>query len=175
MRYLNQPKEKTERSHYDLDRIYPMLTGRHRVLRVFEKMDYRYVHMGSWWEPTRSHHRAEKNYNVSNLFTSSEVIEAYSRGTMQPFVYEKLLPLLDIGAADRVSDQCRRIPFQFDALKSIVDDTTPTFVFAHFLLPHSPYVFVENGRCMSAAEADGRTVHENYIGQLRYPNRRFAN
>jgi len=65
------------------------------------------------------------------------------------------------------------VPFQFEALKNIADDTTPTFVFAHILVPHDPYVFDEKRCCFTRAEADERTTDENYIRQLKYANQKI--
>ena len=173
MRYLDELAKEIGSGSSDLGRVYPMLTGRHRVLGVFEKIGYQYVHMGSWWEPTRHHIRADESYNITSLLTSSEAIIAYSKGTVKPFVDQQVLPLLNIDTSNIVNEQCRRVPFQFEALKNIVDDTTPKFVFAHFLIPHDPYVFNENGRCMTWAEADERTGKENYIGQVKYVNQKI--
>ena len=46
----------------------------------------------------------------------------------------------------------------------------PTFLFAHILLPHEPYVFDADGRCLSLAEMDARGPKAGYDGQLRYAN-----
>jgi len=173
MRYLYRLTEEVGSGSKDLKRTFPMLTGRHRVLGIFEKMGYRYVHMGSWWQPTMHHDRANENYNITSLFTSSEAITAYSKQTIQPLISRMLQRLLNIDTPDRVSEQCRRVPFQFDALTNLAEDPRPTFVFAHFLVPHKPYVFDENGRCMSKAEARQRTTSENYIGQMKYVNQKI--
>jgi hypothetical protein len=169
MRYLDALAEDVWSGSSDLYHVLPMLTGRHRVLGVFKRMGYRYVHMGSWWQPTRRHSESDDSYNLSSIFSSSEAVSAYSRGTVQPLVYRQLMPLLNIDTSD-LGEQCRRVPFQFEALKSIADDSDPTFVFAHFLVPHDPFVFDDDGRCMGEAEADQRGYNENYIGQVKYIN-----
>src|SRR4029453_13136337 len=58
--------------------------------------------------------------------------------------------------------------FQVDALERISIDPATTFTFAHFLLPHTPYIFAANGRF--APSAPNRAVEEAYIDQLRYTN-----
>jgi hypothetical protein len=156
--------------------IYRMIQGNHRVLRAFRKLGYRYVHMGSWWEPTRYHELADENYNLnmgswwdpkSGLFSSSEAVSVYNSGTMLPFVYG----LFGGYEVKWGREQCERIPYQFDKLKQVATSAAPTFVFAHILLPHSPYVFDENGRCMSPEESRRRSLRDNYIGQVKYANK----
>ena len=44
------------------------------------------------------------------------------------------------------------------------------FYFAHFLIPHPPYVTHETGRCMEIAEALSRSRKQNYTGQMTYAN-----
>jgi hypothetical protein len=45
------------------------------------------------------------------------------------------------------------------------------FVFAHFLVPHPPFVLDADGRCISAQEATSRTRAENYTRQVMFTNR----
>jgi hypothetical protein len=44
----------------------------------------------------------------------------------------------------------------------------PKFVFAHFILPHPPYVFDRHGRARSETKRDGNV--NGYLEQLRYAN-----
>jgi ribosomal protein L11 methylase PrmA len=68
-------------------------------------------------------------------------------------------------------DQCKRVPFQFAKVKELVQRTEPTFVFAHILVPHFPFVFDETGRCMSQAESDKLSTRDKYVGQVKYANK----
>ena len=43
-------------------------------------------------------------------------------------------------------------------------------MFAHILLPHEPYLFDADGRCLSLAEAAARDPEAGYLAQLRYAN-----
>src|SRR5688500_10261409 len=42
------------------------------VVRQFQALGYRYLHLGSWWNPTRTDAVADRNYNADGVsdFTS---------------------------------------------------------------------------------------------------------
>src|SRR4029453_1716434 len=56
----------------------------------------------------------------------------------------------------------------FDALESTLDRPGRTFVFAHFLVPHDPYVFGEDGHFVTEDESADRTREQLFIDQSRY-------
>ena len=47
----------------------------------------------------------------------------------------------------------------------------PTYVFTHFILPHDPYVFAPDGRCLTRAESIARGRMQGYVGQVAYARR----
>ena len=66
--------------------------------------------------------------------------------------------------------QCQRVPQQMEQIKRTGGRPGPTFLFAHILLPHEPYVFDSEGRCLSLAEMDARGPKAGYGGQIHYAN-----
>ena len=66
--------------------------------------------------------------------------------------------------------QCVQVPDKFDRLERSSNEEGPKFVFAHFLLPHDPFVFREDGSCMTEAESAARNPTRNYIDQVGYSN-----
>jgi hypothetical protein len=75
----------------------------------------------------------------------------------------------------------QRILYTFDTLKNVPATEEPTFVFAHIISPHLPFVFDENGEKvnpyrdyqMDGGLATGLTLNEyvkGYRGQLIYMN-----
>jgi hypothetical protein len=67
---------------------------------------------------------------------------------------------------DRVV-QWNRVHFQIDKLEETARDPDPTFTFAHFTLPHTPYVFHADG---SLTDPGYRPSEVAYVDQLRYTN-----
>jgi hypothetical protein len=176
MDYLDELAAREGKNSSNWRPMYQMLEGEYRVLRAFRAAGYRYVHMGSWWAPTRYHRFADENYNIEGASAASEAVSTYLQGTALPFFYRKALPLLHISApsgqlADRWDAQCRRIPYQFETLRGIARRSEPTFVFAHLLLPHFPFVFDAEGRCMSPDESGKVSPRDQYVGQVRYASK----
>jgi hypothetical protein len=130
------------------------------VARTFEAMGYKYDHIGSWWGPTAVDPTADDNprYGIFSEF-------------MGMFLATTAIPPIEqlFGAAPNFEREAwDRIPFQVGALQDIASDPAPTFTFAHFLLPHPPYVFHADGTFVWP-DPD-RPVEEAYIDQLRYTN-----
>ena len=176
MDYLDALTREAGRGSDNATYIFRMIQGQHRVLRAFRKLGYRYVHLGSWWEPTRYHRLADQNYNINYEragFEFSEAALVYLRGTLYPVIDHIFIYASDLDAKwDQ--QQCKRIPYQFAKLKEVSKRAEATFVFAHFLLPHYPYVFDEDGRCMSSEESGQRSLRDNYVGQVKYANRELT-
>lgn len=175
MDYLDALTREAGRGSGNWDHSFRMIKGQHRVLRAFRKLGYRYVHLGSWWGPTRYNGLADQNYNIDIKragFVFSEAALVYMKGTLVPYIDKIFLRQfgLDHASGTRWDIQCKRIPYQFAKLKEVAKRAEPTFVFAHFLLPHGPYVFDEDGRCMSSEESGQRSGRDNYVGQVKYAN-----
>ncbi|MEX0983737.1 MAG: sulfatase-like hydrolase/transferase [Actinomycetota bacterium] len=129
--------------------------------RALQSVGYRYVHIGSWWEPTWDDPTADINYVYGGF---SEFTEAYWDTTMLPVISQ----LLGLSSApdDRLV-QWNRVHFQMEQIASTARDPGPTFTFAHFTLPHTPYVFHADG---SLVENVARPSEVAYVDQLRYTN-----
>ena len=64
-----------------------------------------------------------------------------------------------------------RVLYQLEKLKHLPKIDGPTFAFAHFLIPHPPYVFEADGNSVSMFEERSRTEKVNYLNQLKYTNK----
>jgi hypothetical protein len=134
----------------------------HKVRQFLHSKGYRYIHMGSWWEPTRKNKFADENVNAVPL---PENFYLLHDTTM-------LKPISDaLGIMDLRYEHWRSTREQFQNLTTKVEANGPKFVLAHFLLPHEPYVFSPNGKYVTFDEAGKRTVEANYIDQVVYANR----
>lgn len=100
------------------------------VARHFKEQGYRVVHFATNWRATADMDDADIVYHPEPWFLQQEFMGVFLRTTaLRPF-------------AASVADTHL---FMFDKLKDIPDDPRPTFTFAHFILPHNPYVFDADG------------------------------
>jgi hypothetical protein len=90
----------------------------------------------------------------------------YSTTILNP-IFHKL------GIYDPYKEQWKRVLYKFDRIAEIPKINEPTFVFAHMLIPHAPYVFNKNGKYLTEEEANRRSETENYIGQIIYLNKKL--
>jgi hypothetical protein len=133
---------------------------------------YEYVHIGSWWDPTARSSVADVNLGLE---TPSDFATGWLATTMLPAITRRLAKVgIHLGVADLEPHelQYRSALAGFDALESTLDRPGRTFVFAHFLVPHDPYVFGEDGSFVSEEDAVGRSRQRQFLDQSRYTMRR---
>ncbi len=139
----------------------------HAVGRFLTDLGYRYVHIGSRYEPTRTADRATVNRRLENTsdFTNA-VIDSSLTGT----ILERLgYTEMDI-RRQRQLDWAR---FGLDAIDQTVNEPGPKFVFAHLLLPHPPYVLDEHGNTVPDDVDAKRSTADSYEAQMRYLDTRI--
>lgn len=166
MGYLDFLREAPRSKIGDWHPIYDLL-GNHRVGRFLKSRGYDFIQMGAWWGPTHYNAFADENYS----FGFSEFDYWYLRKTIVPTVLEVVAPSSTY--ANRMQSdlgQCHRVPRQIDKVMEISERNEATFVFAHILVPHDPYVFDPDGRCLSFEERKRRSERDGYVAQLRYAN-----
>jgi hypothetical protein len=131
------------------------------IARTFQAMGYKYEHIGSWWEATAEDPTADDNYVYG---TYTEFLGTFLSTTAVPSI-ERLFR----GTPNIEKEQWDRVHFQMRALGEIVSDPEPTFTFAHFLLPHVPYIFLSDGSFVPSDQ--DRPIEERYVDQLMYTNK----
>lgn len=155
-----------------VDRHGPDLTGQqplravlqeHEIGRVLRSLGYRYLHIGSWWDPTRTAAGADHVYPIlrtSELWSILQGSTVLGAPSAWGWFGTSDLPRLHREVAER----------QFVAVEDAAQRPGPKFVFAHFLLPHPPYVFDAEGGSVAEQPRtlDGRK--EAYLAQLRFTN-----
>jgi hypothetical protein len=135
----------------------------YRLWRRLRTLGYRYIHCGSGWQPTDRNRYADRN-------TSPNALPEFTSLLCQSTALNPLLHRLGLTDVDRVKRQ--RVLRQFRDLAAVVDDPAPTFVFAHFLVPHPPYVFDRDGKPLAPAVRARRSTPENMRQQLEFTNAR---
>lgn len=146
--------------------IYEMLRD-HRVARFLKARGYDFIQFGSWWVGTHDNPVADENHPHG----FSEFNMMYLRDTILRPVFHAL-PDTDLTMRlDWDNGQCQRVANQVREIKAIGDRSRPTFVFAHILVPHGPYVFAADGTCISERASAQRGYTQGYADQLFYANK----
>jgi len=170
MEYLNYLSEYEEESYKEGYRLYN-LTKNNKVIKFLKSQNYRFIHFGAG------------SYNADITYTTYRITDAertiikilYLENIISPIVkkvFNKDLVEEKIAHGPRESRR-EGIQFQLDKLSEIPEDSSSTFVFMHLLIPHSPYVFDEDGNYVSLEEEKRYTIQQNYIRQLKFLNKKL--
>lgn len=159
MDYLDGLVEEVGENTADLSPLYAMLQD-YEVWRLIKSADYQFIHVGSWWEPTRENRYADVNINYGGS------LPEFSRLVLKTTAIDLLGWMLGLWGDER-RIQYERVRYEFDEISKIPEREEPSFVFAHFLTPHPPYVFDSNGDLLPPQEdVSVRACEERYLGQL---------
>jgi len=113
------------------------LVRRSPAAAVLQTLGYEYIHIGSWYSDTRHSLIADQGFASPG---HSSFPSAFLRYTAAGLVADAL-GISETG--EKVHADAAE--YQFGILRSMFDEPGPKLVFAHVLLPHSPYVFTEEG------------------------------
>ncbi|MFL5750918.1 MAG: hypothetical protein ACJ767_09920 [Chloroflexota bacterium] len=136
--------------------------------RFLKDRGYEYVHIGSWWDPTAESSIADVNLGLE---TPSDFATAWLDTTMLPAITSRLAKLgIHVGVAGLEPHelQYQSALVGFDALHSTLGRPGRTFVFAHVLVPHDPYVFATDGSFVTDDAAADRSREQLFLDQSRY-------
>ena len=146
------------------------------VPAALKALGYSYVHLGNWWEPSATNVDADVSLRFAE---SAEFAGALWSTTALSLIW----PPAELGEdepgvdADEETLERRDIArattlYAFDRLEESAGRDGPTYVYAHFLVPHPPYVFDPDGSMPSEDEVGSRPERANYVRQLRWTNDR---
>ena len=146
----------------------------HRALRdhlpvpvTLTSLGYEYVHVASYWEPTATNADAD----IVVRYQDITEFEAVVRSTTMLMLLEPPEPPDRDPETIHFPSLARETTlFAFDAVEDAAARPGPTFVFAHVLVPHPPYVFDTDGSLPTAQEAQQRGEQERYVRQLQWTN-----
>jgi hypothetical protein len=130
--------------------------------RLFRRMGYRYVHVGSWWSPTEHDDTADVNFAFGG---AREFPSVFLSTTAFPTIARTFgidgFPGID-------ETRYRGVLSQLSFLRTIATDPRPTFTFAHITLPHPPYVFAADGSFRRPPAS--MSIEQQYRDQLTFTN-----
>lgn len=146
--------------------IFAMLDD-HRVARLLQERGYRFLQFGSWWKGTHENARADENrpygFSEFNMYYLRHTVLRTAIGLFPDTRFAQRL--------DWDNGQCQRVARQIEEIKAIGAGDEPIYVFAHFLMPHDPFVFGPDGRCLPLDEANRRGSEQGYVEQVAYADR----
>jgi hypothetical protein len=160
MQHLDVLLRGVHRPSKDLQPIFDLI-GRSAVAKAFKSMGYRYVHVGSWASFTSSSPIAD--INLKPVETSELTRALYGSTALSP-----LLRRGGVATGDENETQEAATRGALRALDTAMDVRGPKFVFAHFILPHPPYVFDRDGNYRPEQQRDGNV--NGYLEQVRFAN-----
>jgi len=131
------------------------------VAHAFKTLGYQVVHFGSEWQPTNRSSQADRNVNINALPELAHMI--VSQSALGP-------PLRRLGWVDLYREKYDRVRHNFSKLAQLAADPQPTFAFAHFLVPHMPYVFGQQGEFVPWGTERGHSKIERFRAQVLYAN-----
>jgi hypothetical protein len=166
MDYLDGDRLSAEaQSGRDAGVIHRQLRGPLRVPTELKELGYRHVHVANWWEPSATSatadvvHRHEATSEFSSAVLRMSVLGAIGAGEAAgPYDREVLY---------------QHTLFEFRVLESLADDPGPKFVFAHFLVPHPPYVFDADGSFVESEPRETDDERAAFLRQLEHTNDRI--
>ncbi len=149
--------------------VHQAVRGHLPVPQTLKSIGYEYVHIGSAWEPTAENVDADRvvRYQVGVAFSSS-LWSTTALALLSPLGRQsedaEVLPSWEILRQHTLHN--------FEALEDAAGRPGPTYTFAHFLVPHPPYVFDTDGSTPTGEEGQQRTEQEKYLAQLEWTNGR---
>jgi hypothetical protein len=162
MEHLTYLTDELGRDYSDQTIVYAMLRD-YEVWRFLKSRGYTFLHFGSRWEPTRRNKYADVNFTLQ----SAEFPMMLYRTTL-------LYPIgVKLGLPDHRQMQQQAVLRKLDKLAEVPNIAEPTFVFAHILLPHPPYMFGAKGEMLTQEDVQARTEKENYLNQLAFTNEKI--
>jgi hypothetical protein len=136
-----------------------------QATKFFDGNGYETVFAGTWWSPTR---RLAARTTINH-----RAIPELARQLLDQSIVGLALRLTALPYGDSRGEQCERENKKFDELEQLARTPGRNYVFAHFLVPHPPFVFNADGGCRSLAQARNSTRRDNYIAQVQFANDRM--
>jgi hypothetical protein len=148
--------------------LYDRLLGGLPVQEFLTAQGYTYYHLGMLWPPTAENELADVTFRFTGLTDFSAVlIETTVLRAIAPDAVER--PTLD-----RRARAAAITLYQLEMLERLArSDDGPKFVFAHFSLPHPPYVFDRYGKYRTRDDERAFTDRELFLEMTMYANMRF--
>jgi hypothetical protein len=164
MEYINYLSDKVGVESRDMLPLYNLMND-YKVWRFLKSIGYKFIHFGSWYTPMVHNKYADMNFNIYSLQLPEFSMILYKSTMLYPVISK-------IGLLNLRKIQRKRLLYKFEELSKIPKIKEPTFVMAHMLIPHFPFVFDRNGNFPTENELKKRGKRVNFIEQLIYANKK---
>ena len=134
-----------------------------------KSLGYEYVHLGNYWEPTGTNVDADFSLRYQE---HSEFSAALGSTTALMLLSPLGIPDDDPETAPIRDIAVNTTLYTFERLEEAAGRPGPTYVFAHLLVPHPPYMFNADGTIASRELTLSRPETERYNQQLQWTNTR---
>src|SRR3990172_5328450 len=167
MEYINFLTDIAGENTSDQTFAYPLVDN-HKVGQLLKSQGYRYLHLGSWFEPTKVNPLADQNFLMGDLYLG---LDGFSPELLETTLFAPVIRRLSsrTSSFDFAIQHRNRILYQFGLLEEIPSLAGPKFVFAHILIPHEPFVFDEN--CGEITPTNKLSI-PSYLVQLSCANQK---
>ena len=176
LEYINFLTEETHGGATSDESYVTPLVKNSKVIKFLKGKGYKYIHVGSGWDPTRFNENADVNYVLKGI--DFPFADEFTDGFLQTTIAAPILSKLftdptSVSKLPKNNDQRSRITYEFNSINNAVAVDGPKFIFMHVLIPHDPYVFDNDCTPISESVTDKRTVTENYLNQLQCGNQKI--
>ena len=161
MTHLNYLSTLGEQNYTDWNFLNEKVSN-NEVLRILKSLGYRTIQFGSWWAQSRVNRYVDVNINTDTTPGFHYLI--LSKTMLHPIRVKLGL------VRDSLEEQWERGQMKFNKLKEVTSQKGPKFVFAHFLITHSPYTFRADGSFLDEKSQQNMTNQEKYLNGLKYSN-----
>lgn len=170
MTHLTFMDELVGSEYSDQSIAYAELIQKNQVTKFLKERGYNYYHFGSSWEPTKSSPLAEESYN---LFENFNEFEAFLyENTLLNALLGKISESKQLFTGKKLLEiHSKNLDYKTKKILATTQENGPKFIFAHYLLPHPPYLFDENCNSLDLEVVRHREEKTAYVAQLKCANK----
>lgn len=170
LEYLDHLTQETNGGATSDESIATPMIQNNQVIKFLKGQGYKYIHVGSSWDPNRTNPNADVNLIMAGgayPFPTDEFSAGFINLTAASVVLNKIYPDTTAVSEDPLANEHRsRILYQFSTFTDIPKMSGPKYVFAHILIPHPPFVLDKNCQPINEAEAAKHSELDDYTSQL---------
>lgn len=144
-----------------------------KVVPFLKSYGYKFINLSSGWWPTETNKNADINLGASYFLKIGDKSLTLSEFSIVFLRTTALKPFLEPQIADTAR---QRMLYSFEKLIEMPSMAEPTFVFAHYMMPHPPYLFDRDGKPVPRAELElaGESFEDkkHYLDQLIFTSKK---